>query len=514
MIDESDIYEKFGYKITERNDLFDEEYGVDEEFKEMYDKLLNRVLSSKKYKAAIPKFEQLALEYPKAPYIKNHLAAFYERSGNKKKALELSEEILEEYPNYIWSKVMKGRNLIADNKYDEVRKLFGNDFDLHKVFPERGVFQLGELCISFELAIYYYMGIEDGKNAAKFAEMLEEISPNPDDNLKQLMSAAKIAENLKKFGEMNAKKIKPNLNIAMPDSENETPPVFNHKEVEVFYNCNFLVPESVQNEILALPRETLIKDLETMLSDAVNRYNYFSEMAYEDNTHSFPIHALYFLRELKATESVPAMLSHFRNNSEFLDYWYGDLLFETLWQCFFAVGVGHIEEMKQFMLLNDVEYEAKTPVARALSQMAIHYPELRDDVSNAFSETLNYYANAKIEDNIIDSDFIASVIGFAIDAKLTELQPVIKTLYEKGYVSLIFQGDYDKVLEHFENDEIEKEDIAGSLTELYGWLEPSSEIDDYKTYDEPKKIETKTGRNDPCPCGSGKKYKKCCLNKG
>ncbi|HNY18141.1 MAG TPA: SEC-C metal-binding domain-containing protein, partial [Treponemataceae bacterium] len=23
----------------------------------------------------------------------------------------------------------------------------------------------------------------------------------------------------------------------------------------------------------------------------------------------------------------------------------------------------------------------------------------------------------------------------------------------------------------------------------------------------------KTGRNDPCPCGSGKKYKNCCLGK-
>jgi uncharacterized protein YecA (UPF0149 family) len=22
----------------------------------------------------------------------------------------------------------------------------------------------------------------------------------------------------------------------------------------------------------------------------------------------------------------------------------------------------------------------------------------------------------------------------------------------------------------------------------------------------------KAGRNDPCPCGSGRKYKKCCLN--
>lgn len=26
-------------------------------------------------------------------------------------------------------------------------------------------------------------------------------------------------------------------------------------------------------------------------------------------------------------------------------------------------------------------------------------------------------------------------------------------------------------------------------------------------------MNTKVGRNDPCPCGSGKKYKQCCLNK-
>ena len=27
---------------------------------------------------------------------------------------------------------------------------------------------------------------------------------------------------------------------------------------------------------------------------------------------------------------------------------------------------------------------------------------------------------------------------------------------------------------------------------------------------EPAKAKDKIGRNDPCPCGSGKKYKKCC----
>ena len=29
-----------------------------------------------------------------------------------------------------------------------------------------------------------------------------------------------------------------------------------------------------------------------------------------------------------------------------------------------------------------------------------------------------------------------------------------------------------------------------------------------------RKYDKKIGRNDPCPCGSGKKYKKCCLNTG
>jgi uncharacterized protein YecA (UPF0149 family) len=29
----------------------------------------------------------------------------------------------------------------------------------------------------------------------------------------------------------------------------------------------------------------------------------------------------------------------------------------------------------------------------------------------------------------------------------------------------------------------------------------------------PVKTDQKVGRNDPCPCGSGKKYKVCCLKK-
>lgn len=36
-----------------------------------------------------------------------------------------------------------------------------------------------------------------------------------------------------------------------------------------------------------------------------------------------------------------------------------------------------------------------------------------------------------------------------------------------------------------------------------------------KTYNATKTVikDKKVGRNDPCPCGSGRKYKQCCLNK-
>lgn len=29
-----------------------------------------------------------------------------------------------------------------------------------------------------------------------------------------------------------------------------------------------------------------------------------------------------------------------------------------------------------------------------------------------------------------------------------------------------------------------------------------------------KMLEEKLGRNDPCPCGSGKRFKRCCLKQG
>lgn len=47
--------------------------------------------------------------------------------------------------------------------------------------------------------------------------------------------------------------------------------------------------------------------------------------------------------------------------------------------------------------------------------------------------------------------------------------------------------------------------VANSVTNMYT---NSSGEDTPKR--KPVKVEKKIGRNDPCPCGSGKKYKQCC----
>lgn len=61
-----------------------------------------------------------------------------------------------------------------------------------------------------------------------------------------------------------------------------------------------------------------------------------------------------------------------------------------------------------------------------------------------------------------------------------------------------------------EETELLRDGIAPSVREIHAyWLEQRSEAG--SAADPARNREAKVGRNDPCPCGSGKKHKKCCL---
>jgi len=102
----------------------------------------------------------------------------------------------------------------------------------------------------------------------------------------------------------------------------------------------------------------------------------------------------------------------------------------------------------------------------------------------------------------------ASAIAVCKDEKLTEHYPQIKKLYENKYVLKALDGDLEDVELAFEmrSERSTKRDLG-----LNDILEESFKVD--RTVHAPISVEEKIGRNDSCPCGSGKKYKKCCLNK-
>ena len=117
-----------------------------------------------------------------------------------------------------------------------------------------------------------------------------------------------------------------------------------------------------------------------------------------------------------------------------------------------------------------------------------------------------------------------------IKGKLSELAEVYKmdTVTFMGFLdgihsSLIDAPDLDSLDENSEIDlaiNFEKlyyNMLAAKATWLYelkewdGLLSEAKRLEIRKSFNEDHRaVSNKVGRNDPCPCGSGKKYKKCC----
>ncbi|HNV95909.1 MAG TPA: SEC-C metal-binding domain-containing protein, partial [Bacteroidales bacterium] len=55
----------------------------------------------------------------------------------------------------------------------------------------------------------------------------------------------------------------------------------------------------------------------------------------------------------------------------------------------------------------------------------------------------------------------------------------------------------------------QKTDLSKLKTGREDVASPGSNINPEERKAEPVRVEKKIGRNDPCPCGSGKKYKHC-----
>jgi uncharacterized protein YchJ len=281
--------------------------------------------------------------------------------------------------------------------------------------------------------------------------------------------------------------------------------------------------------ILALPRHLIIPDLERIIEYTVEHGAYYYNLEeYIENLESFIVHAIFLLTELQAQESLPVLLKFLAEDEKMVEFWLGDYITESIWQDIFVLGSNQTDLLLDFVINTSASIWCKIAVFEAVTQLALHYPEKKAQINQWVERVLHWLSLTENHDeNII---LISSFIAAIMNARATEFIDKIKPFFDADLVDEFFTGDWNEVLTEIysEANENRKELLAiGARYKLFAPFNLDNETDDFTYFNEDwedgdedklyvdgpiKRTEPKIGRNEPCPCGSGKKYKKCCLN--
>jgi len=245
-----------------------------------------------------------------------------------------------------------------------------------------------------------------------------------------------------------------------------------------------------------------------------------------------PFHAIHILALIKNRESFELLLDIVRYHEDDLSDW----VTEDAASLLVAFGEDFIESIEEFTNDETLETFVRSAATSALVAMGKKFPHhqdyikqhltkllkttqdgtfagiVADDLASFHDPSVMPDIHRAFEDGIIDDPFV----------KEDELEDVINGVFS-DMDAADFKRNTADPLNHFSRENIERlhminydEDDEDEEDDSEFEAEIDSVLkDDYSkpAVKEIKPEEKKIGRNDPCPCGSGKKYKKCCMGK-
>ena len=139
---------------------------------------------------------------------------------------------------------------------------------------------------------------------------------------------------------------------------------------------------------------------------------------------------------------------------------------------------------------------ARICVANGIKEIGIEYPDSREQCVETLTKQLTQFSHN-------DESLNGFLISFLVNLEAVVSIDVIRKAFQNESVDHGIIGDFEDI------------EIAMGLRLTRSTQKLELDFDKYRqttnhSFDLP---ESKVGRNDPCPCGSGKKYKKCCLRK-
>ena len=265
------------------------------------------------------------------------------------------------------------------------------------------------------------------------------------------------------------------------------------------------VNEELVSEVLAKKQEMV-----PFLADLVKDKQYWNVSGYDSWAPITAIHLLSLSKEKQALDALIYVLCKYPEEL-------GDWLTEDMPSLLSYFGVDAFESLKNIILDRRVYQWSRNAAARAIMVVADKSGDknLRAQAIECLKEAIRN-----------EKDFEArSFFVFELsEMKDGYCLPFFKSLFDAGMVDPkvtsyseieeLYAGRYDDTiyLVHDTKDPMdyfrEGTEIRRSLSEVYDEKEKTrSSL--HSAHGQKKKV----GRNDPCPCGSGKKYKKCCLKK-
>jgi len=239
------------------------------------------------------------------------------------------------------------------------------------------------------------------------------------------------------------------------------------------------------------------------------------EIMAEDPSYDLHFYAMYLLAQFREKRAFPKLIRLLKKDKDTLDYFLGDVVTEGSHRCLCSVYDGNLGLLKELIEDTNAYQYARNAALETYGFITRGDPAAREEMT----DYLRRYIHEHLKDDT--SSMPSLVASVVLDEHFFELIPDIKFLYDRNLIDHLFHGGYDSFLDFMFDYRLNEKNIFidAVVEELQHWAKyqqkpkpkPSLPVEKPPAGDPVQKAKKKIGRNDPCPCNSGKKYKKCCL---
>ncbi|MHA3774970.1 DUF1186 domain-containing protein [Verrucomicrobiota bacterium sgz303538] len=235
--------------------------------------------------------------------------------------------------------------------------------------------------------------------------------------------------------------------------------------------------------------------------------------------------ALYLLAQLREPRALEPIMKYFAPDETTPQDLFGDVITEDGGRILAAVGHGNPEALEAYVRREGLSVWVQSAALQALALQAVWNIRPREQVVRFFVELMRSDAFGD------DADRWTSVVGACKILHPGDMLADIERLYARGLIDPFIIGKLQTRRDEAAED---PETYRELMREYYPLITNAADaVSWWPIFRQPEPPEIRkprgvavrgtpilapsaptVGRNDLCPCGSGKKHKKCCMPQG